>query len=113
MALTSEVSAVYGYPRTRARGAVKAMNSGVARIGSPEPTSQRPLTTPPLGAAGATTVVTKRKSGPSIDSAAAATSSFWVDAGASGVVAWLAYNVVGPSVTTRHPAVPARARSEE
>src|SRR6266513_1367171 len=52
-------------------------------MGSPAPTSHRVSTAPPWGAAGATTVVTNRKSGPSWSRAAAATSSFWVDAGAS------------------------------
>src|SRR5260370_14071 len=87
------------------------MNSGVASNGSPAPTSHRLLTTPALGGSDATTVVTNRKSFPSSDRAAAATNSFWVDAGANDPVGLEAYSTVAPSAAIRPPVVPAMAPS--
>src|SRR5438132_3790371 len=80
-------------------------------MGSPPPTSQRSSTEPFFGGADATTVVTKWKSGPSWSRAAAATSSFWVDAGARAWPAARLYTFVGPSSITRQLPTPVRAAS--
>src|ERR671910_1939643 len=60
--------------------ATRAWYSDVASPGSPAPTSQRRATAPFAGAAGATAFVSYLNSGPSVDSAATAVSSFSVDA---------------------------------
>src|SRR5687768_6418159 len=85
------------------------MYSGVARKGSPPPTSQASWRTPSWGGRLASTLVSYRKSAPRRESAAAPTSSFWLEAGTKAEPEPCSKIVVPSSSTTRQPERPAIA----
>ena len=77
------VSGVAWWSWNRGRSDRNVMYSGLARAGSPDPTSQRVPTAPSWGPASDSTLVSYRKSGPRAARAAVATRIFWVEAGMS------------------------------
>src|SRR5688500_553444 len=85
------------------------MYSGVARKGSPPPTSQASWRTPSWGGRVASTLVSYRKSAPRREMAAAPTSSFWLEAGTKAESEPWSKIVVPSSWTTRQPERPPSA----